>query len=233
MRRLWKRLQWLRHRKQFDTDLAEELEFHRQLKQDEFQAAGLTEQEGRYAARRRMGNLTLATEDARGIWLWHNLETLWQDFTYGLRGLARHRGFTLTAVLTLALGIGVNTSLFTGFNAMVFRSWDVRDPGRVAGVFTVHKTPSGEIRYRGMSYPEFANLRDQSKQMSGLVALSNGGPQMRTDPGGPPRASASTTFPATTSRCSASTPRGAVLSPGRKTRSPILAPSSSSATRPG
>ncbi|MGJ5813416.1 ADOP family duplicated permease [Paludibaculum fermentans] len=189
MRRLWKRLQWLRHRKQFDTDLAEELEFHRQLKQEELQAAGLPEAESRYAAQHRMGNLALAAEDARGIWLWHSLETLWQDFTYGLRGLARHRGFTFTAVLTLALGIGVNTSLFTGFNAMVFRSWDVRDPGRVAGVFTVHSTPSGETRYRGMSYPEFTTLRDQTKQMAGLVALSNGGPQMRTDPGAASRLS--------------------------------------------
>lgn len=189
MRRLWKRLQWFLHRKQFDAELAEELEFHRQLKQDELRAAGLTEPESRDAARRRMGNLALATEDARGIWLWHTLETLWQDFTYGLRGLARHRGFTITAVLTLALGIGVNTSLFTGFNAMVFRSWDVRDPGRVAGVFTVHKTPAGEIRYRGMSYPEFATLRDQTKQMAGLVALSNGGQQMRTDPGASSRLS--------------------------------------------
>lgn len=189
MRRLWKRLQWLRHRKQFDADLAEELEFHRQLKQEELQAAGLTEPESRDAARRRMGNLALATEDARGIWLWHSLETLWQDFTYGLRGLARHRGFTLTAVLTLALGIGVNTSLFTGFNAMVFRSWDVRDPGRVAGVFTVRQTPSGETRYRGMPYPEFAILRDQTKQMAGLVALRNGGDQMRTDAGAASRLS--------------------------------------------
>ncbi len=189
MRRLWKRLQWLRHRKQFDADLAEELEFHLQLKQEELQAAGLTEPESRDAARRRMGNLAHAAEDARGIWLWHSLETLWQDFAYGLRGLARRRGFTITAVLTLALGIGVNTSLFTGFNAMVFRSWDVRDPGRMAGVFTVHRTPSGEIRYRGMSYPEFSILRDQTKQMAGLVALSNGGPQMRTDPGASSRLS--------------------------------------------
>src|SRR5947199_3708739 len=106
------------------ADLAEEMEFHR----DMLAADGATP-----AA---MGNMTLAREDARAVWIWPWLERIWQDAAYGLRAMRREPAFTATALLALGSAIGVNTSLFTIFNAFALRSWNVRDPGHVV---TMHR----------------------------------------------------------------------------------------------
>src|SRR5437868_11729745 len=105
------------------ADLAEEMEFHR----DMLAADGATP-----AA---MGNMTLAREDARAVWIWPWLESIWQDFAYGLRNMRRQPGFTALALVALGLTVGLNTVFFTVFNGIALRPWPVKDPGRVANVF--------------------------------------------------------------------------------------------------
>src|ERR1041385_7576498 len=99
MGKLIRRIRYLLGRDRIDADLAEEMEFHREmLAQDH---AG-----DRAAASRAMGNVTLAREDARAVWLLPWIESLWQDFTYGIRGRRGHRGFALVGVAPLSVGIG-------------------------------------------------------------------------------------------------------------------------------
>src|ERR1700681_2591367 len=130
MGKLFRRLRyWLRSR-QSDAELAEEMEFHRALTARE---RGADEAAGR----RAMGNTTLARETARGVWIWPWLESSWQDLAYGLRAMRRQPGFTAVALLALGSAIGINTSLFTVFNAVALRPWPVRDPGRVVNIMSV------------------------------------------------------------------------------------------------
>ncbi len=141
---------WLNHRRR-EAELAEELEFHR----SQGNPAGL-------------GNVTLAREDARAIWIWPWLESVGQDLRYAIRNLRRQPGFALLALLTLGVAIGLNTSLFTVFDAVAVRTWAVKDPKHVVKIFSV--TQRGP---RGFSLAEFRYLRDHSKTFSGIVAVND------------------------------------------------------------
>ncbi len=97
------------------------------------------------------------------------METLLQDLRYGLRMLRRSPAFTAMAVLTLALGIGVNTSAFTIYNAVVLRPLLVKDPSRIVRLF--HTIPN-QLSYNGFSYPQYIDYRDRNNVFSGLIAES-------------------------------------------------------------
>lgn len=102
----------------FDTDLAEELRFHEEMKRQELETAGLAPADARAAARRALGNTTLKREDSRAVWVGPWLESLVQDVRYAVRTLARRPLHTTTGLAVLVVGIGLNTSLFTFFKAM-------------------------------------------------------------------------------------------------------------------
>jgi macrolide transport system ATP-binding/permease protein len=139
------------------ADLAEEMEFHRDM---------LAADGARPAA---MGNTTLAHEDARAVWIRPWLESLWQDAVYGLRAMRREPAFTATALLALGSAIGVNTSLFTIFNAFALQTWTVRDPGHVA---TIHRFTRHGVADFGIA--EYRYLAQNSHALSGVVAMRNG-----------------------------------------------------------
>jgi predicted permease len=131
MPKLLRRLTYLVRQRRLEAELAEEMEAHRAMQQDDLEARGITPALARQASRRTLGNDTLAREDARAVWVPPSLESVWQDTRYAVRSLRRHPGFAVIAVGTLALAVGLNTSLFTVFGALALRPWPVAEPARV------------------------------------------------------------------------------------------------------
>jgi putative ABC transport system permease protein len=168
----WKRslakLRGMPGRDRKDEELAEEVRDHLEREEEENRAAGMSAEEARYAAMRKFGNAVRAEQDSREMWRWVWLETCLQDFRYALRLLARNRSFTAVAVLSLAVGIGVNSSLFSLADALILRPLSVYRPGDVVTV--VSKSPSDPMG--GISYPDYKDFRDLSKSFDGLVAFT-------------------------------------------------------------
>ena len=170
MMKLLRRAAYFLRRRQAEADLAEELAFHEAMIRRDMEEDGTEPTQARAAGRRAMGNRTLAREDARAVWIWPWLESVFQDLSYGLRSLRREPGFTLVAVLALAFGIGLNTSLFTVFNALALRPWPVKDPDRVVTVFAIAENRSRGLNpAHGFGPVEHRYLSEHSKTMTGLV----------------------------------------------------------------
>jgi|SRR5579871_201771 len=159
MARFWRRLQFLAFRRRFDRDLANEMQFHLEMKA----RAGGDAEDAAYAARRQFGNSLLLQEQSRDIWGWGWWDRLIQDVRYGVRMLRHNPTFTLVAVLTLAVGIGVNTAIFTAYNAVALRPLDVPDAQRV--LYLERTTQAGLFRY-----PDYLYLRANNHAFSGLTA---------------------------------------------------------------
>lgn len=153
--RLLRRIRHLLNRRQAEADLAEEIEFHCEMSA------------GRSSGGAAMGNLTRAREDARAVWIWPWLESLWQDLSYAVRTLRRSPGFTVVALLTLGTAIGLNTSFFTVFNAVALRPWPVKDPARVVQMFS--RDPRRRVAdSTGISVAEYRYFRERARSLSGL-----------------------------------------------------------------
>jgi len=150
------------------NDLTDEMRAHLEMEVQENIARGMTPEEARYAALRAFGNVTLAQERTRAVWGWLWMETLWQDLRYGWRALRRNPGFTLAAVVSLALGIGANTAIFSALDAVVWRSLPVRDPQRLVIVEEVR----GAQR-RLLSYPIFRELAARQQELDGVLATGS------------------------------------------------------------
>jgi len=127
MKSFFRRLRWLIERRRKEAELREELQFHLEEEAEQHQAEGLAEEQSRWLARRELGNLTLLQEDTRAMWGWIILEQLGQDLRYAFRTMSANRLFTLLAVLSLALGIGANTAIYSLADAILLRSLPVSD----------------------------------------------------------------------------------------------------------
>ncbi len=148
----WRRLVALFRRRRLDRELEEEMRFHLEMKAQELGDAG--------RARRAFGNPTLLAEESRQArgWVW--LESLGQDLQYAARSLRHSAGFSAVAILTLALGIGANTTIFSVLNAVLLRDLPVDDPGRLVSF----------LPERSFSYPDYLDFRGQSASFEGLCA---------------------------------------------------------------
>jgi predicted permease len=143
---------WVNHRRR-EAELAEEIEFHRVMGAES------------------LGNTTLAREDARAVWIWPWLESVGQDLRYALRNLRRQPGFTLVAILTLGIAIGLNTSFFTVFDAVALRMWPVKDSARLVKILSqTQRFP----RPRGFSIAEYRYFAEKTKSLSAVVAMEEG-----------------------------------------------------------
>src|SRR5215469_5293829 len=122
MREWWSKISRALHfRRGLDDDLSDEMHAHLELITDENIARGMTPDDARAAARRHFGNLTHARENAREAWQFPRFETILRDIRYGLRGIRKSTGFSLVVILTLGLGIGANTAIFSVVYSVLLR----------------------------------------------------------------------------------------------------------------
>ncbi len=171
---LWRRLLFYARRNQFDRELEEEMRFHLEMKAEENLAAGISLEEARYAAQRQFGNQTLLREVSRDMWSFRSLETLAQDLRYSLRMMVKNPGFTLVAVLTLALVIGANTAIFSVVNAVMLRPLPYHQPERLVTVYEAQPDLTKGSLPASWAYPRFEVLRDQSRSFAAVAGYTKG-----------------------------------------------------------
>ena len=158
--------------RQLGQDFDQELDEHLDMLTEENILRGMQPGEARREARLALGNVTRLREDRRERQALPHFETLYQDLRYAARTLRKSPGFTLVAMLTLALGIGVNTTLFTAFDAVALKPLPVKDPDGVVRVERWFASGSlGDGQYF-FSFPEYLYYRDHSRAWSSLVAAS-------------------------------------------------------------
>jgi predicted permease len=161
------RLRALIQRKRIEKSLDEELDFHLSMREQMNLEKGMSPAEARRDARLRFGNPAYWRERVSEIDLMLLPQTIFQDIKYGARSLRHSFGFTTVAILALALGIGVNTTVFTCYKAVVASSLDARDPGSMVNLGLV--LHSGDFN-PGFSYPDYLTYRDHLHSFTGLIA---------------------------------------------------------------
>jgi putative ABC transport system permease protein len=151
-----RRLRYLLRQRAIERELAEEIEVHRQM-------SGETSGDPR-----AMGNVTRAREEARAVWIWPWLQSVWQDMAYAVRNLRRHKGFALLALAALGAAIGIATSLFTVYNGVALRPWPVKDPGRVVKIFAADPR---HVLGGGVGVVEYRYFAERRHAFAGLAIL--------------------------------------------------------------
>src|SRR5437764_5685225 len=166
VQRFWLRLQTLFGRNRSAERLHDEIQFHLEQQIAENIAAGMSREEARHAAMRAFGNTTVLKEETRDTWGWIWLDQVGQDLRYGLGTLRNSPNFTAVAVLTLALGIGANTAIFSLLDGLVLRDLSVPHPEQLVH-FGAH-VPGDD--YAALSLPMFQELSRSQKVFSATFA---------------------------------------------------------------
>jgi predicted permease len=151
------------------ADLDEELRFHFERRVEDYVQQGLPRDDALRAATRRLGNLPLTSERTRAADTIHWLADFGQDLVYGLRTLRKHPAFAGIAILTLALGVGLNVAIFIFYDALVFRPPDVPRSGELVRLFS--STP--EATHGKVSYPDYLDFAGRTTSLAGVVAFDD------------------------------------------------------------
>ncbi|MGA2852196.1 MAG: ABC transporter permease [Terracidiphilus sp.] len=159
-------------RKRSAQDFAEEIKAHLELEADELKSEGLSDEAARWQARRTFGNVRLAQERFYLKDRWAFLDKALRDLRFAFRSLRQSPGFAATAILTLALGMGANTAVFSVMNAVLLKSLPVSHPERLVYLETSNPPRgTGTIdTHLTFSYPVYEALRNQSRGLSPLIA---------------------------------------------------------------
>src|SRR5882762_6914923 len=171
-------LRSLFRKNQVDRELDEELGAYLEMEAAEKMRHGVSRKDALREVRLERGSLEVTKEIVRSGGWESFVETCWQDLHFGLRMLRKSPGFTAVAVLTLALGIGANTAIFSIINGLMLRTLPVRDPGRL--VELLHQYP-GEPALNGFSWDAYQILRDGNHVFSDLIVGSVNFFKVRTD----------------------------------------------------
>jgi macrolide transport system ATP-binding/permease protein len=128
MRQFLRRLRYLFHHRQMESDFNEELDFHQAMTQRELEERGAGSADASLAARRALGSAALARDEMRDVWTGSWLRDAGQDVRFAARLMVKDRRFTLAAVAALALGIAANNTVFTFINAALIRDLPFEKP---------------------------------------------------------------------------------------------------------
>lgn len=165
------RLRSLFRKARVEEELTEELRFHVEELMEEKIAQGMGREQARVAARRELGGLEQIKEACRDMRRVNYIEHFFQDVRYGLRMLARNPGFTMVAVLTLALGIGANTAIFSVVHAVLLRPLPYPDSQRVVMLFL--ENPSLGVKRGAYGNADFLALRQQQRSFESVAAFTS------------------------------------------------------------
>jgi predicted permease len=172
--KIFARILNLFRRNQLDAEMAEEMRLHLEMQTERNRAAGMSADEAHHATQRQFGNVGVIQQRAREGrgWVW--LEQLGQDLRYAARMLAKAPGVTITAVLTLALGIGVNAALFAVYDILALRPLPSRDPDQLVDIRGHNEQRTGRVDSR-FSYPDYLDYVAGTEAFSDLVAVTEMG----------------------------------------------------------
>jgi predicted permease len=159
--------------KQIDNELNDEIRSHLDMETDENLESGMNPQQARHAANRAFGNATLAKDDSRSAWIYRWLDDFAKDVRFAARMLLKNRGFSAVAVISLALGFGLNTTIFTVVNAVLLHPLPVKDVARLFELDNIDSktkfTQANAVKL-GMSFPNFQDFRRQNEVFTDLAA---------------------------------------------------------------
>ena len=179
------RLGNLFRRRRHERELAEELESHLQMHIEDNLRRGMSPAEARRQANIRLGGLEQVKEECRDAWGVRFINELLQDLRYGLRQLRRNPGFTTVAVLTLALGIGANTAIFSVVDAVLLNPLPYKNSTQL--VWPTLQNPKSELHSFAVPHPTYFAWRNQNDVFSGVAATHFTGEFTLTGAGIPER----------------------------------------------
>jgi putative ABC transport system permease protein len=160
-----------RGRRRKESELNEELQFHLEEEAEELEGEGLPHDEATWAARRGLGNITLVQEDTRATWSWALLDNILRDVRYAFRVLAKAPAFTVIAVLTLALGIGANTAIFSVVDAVVLKALPYKEPNQLYAVREVMQDGAKRFPLTCVNAGNFLLWQQHAASFEGMALL--------------------------------------------------------------